>query len=105
MKVSDHYQGKRGEHYTALKQNDPRGHGYAIGFSYFRPYLHESGTMLDFGCGNGGILRLAATVVATADGLDVNPASAEFAKNNGMNIFSSLDELPNSPTYDIIISY
>ena len=77
MKVSEHYRGQRGEHYRALKQSDPSDPGYAVDFAYFRPYLKDSDTILDFGCGNGGILRLAVPLVTRADGLEVNPASRQ----------------------------
>ena len=104
MKISEHYSGERGQHYTALKQSDPTGPGYAVDFAYFRPYLKPSDVLLDFGCGNGGILRLAAQCVARADGVEVNPASAQIARAEGLTVHPSADELPTVPTYDIITS-
>ena len=104
MKISEHYGGERGRQYTALKQSDPTGPGYAVDFAYFRPYLKCSDVLLDFGCGNGGILRLAAQVVARAEGVEVNPASAQIARAQGLNVHSSVEALPTVPTFDIIMS-
>jgi 2-polyprenyl-3-methyl-5-hydroxy-6-metoxy-1,4-benzoquinol methylase len=104
MKVSEHYAGERGEHYTALKQSDPSGPGYAVDFAYLRPYLKPTDTALDFGCGNGGILRLIAQSVQRAEGLEVNPASAAVARAENLTVFPSLDALPREPRYDVITS-
>ena len=104
MKVSEHYRGQRGEHYSALKQSDPSDPGYAVDFAYFRPYLKDSDTILDFGCGNGGILRLAVPLVTRADGLEVNPASRQNSLNEEFMVYASLDDLPLRPTYDVIMS-
>jgi 2-polyprenyl-3-methyl-5-hydroxy-6-metoxy-1,4-benzoquinol methylase len=104
MKVSNHYAGRRGQKYVDEKQTDPFHPGYLIDFEYFKPYLDAKSVVLDFGCGNGGILRLIANHVARADGLEVNPAAAGKARGQGLTVFSSLTELPNEPTYDVIIS-
>jgi 2-polyprenyl-3-methyl-5-hydroxy-6-metoxy-1,4-benzoquinol methylase len=104
MKISERYVGSSGENYTTLKQSDPLNRGYEIDFQYFRPYLAREDAVLDFGCGNGGILRLIAKHVARADGLEVNPASAALARESRAKIYSSLDELPASATYDVITS-
>ena len=104
MKISEYYVGARGQNYTAQKQSDPLGRGYAIDFEYFRPYLKTTDVVLDFGCGNGGILRLVAKAVHHADGLEVNPASATIARQQGLTVLSSIEELPKQPTYDVIVS-
>jgi 2-polyprenyl-3-methyl-5-hydroxy-6-metoxy-1,4-benzoquinol methylase len=103
MKVSAHYIGARGENYAVQKQHDPLCMGYAIDYEYFRSYLKESDVVLDFGCGNGGILRLVAKTVRHADGLEVNSASAAIARQQGLTVFSSIEDLPKR-TYDVIVS-
>src|SRR5688500_12553197 len=104
MKLSDIYDGSKGLEYTVLKQGDPFGRGYQIDFEYFLPYLTQRDFVLDFGCGNGGILRLIGQHVARADGLEVNLASAAIARDSNAKIYSCLDELPSSPIYDAITS-
>lgn len=104
MKTSEHYAGARGEQYAAQKQNDPLNPGYAIDFAYFRPYLKEADVVLDFGCGNGGILRLIAPMVRHAEGLEVNPASASMARAQQLTVFSSFEALAREPRYDVIVS-
>ena len=104
MKTSEHYAGARGEHYAAQKQSDPLNPGYAIDFTYFRPYLKGTDVVLDFGCGNGGILRLIAQMVQQAEGLEVNPASASIARVQQLTVFSSFDALAHEPRYDVIVS-
>jgi 2-polyprenyl-3-methyl-5-hydroxy-6-metoxy-1,4-benzoquinol methylase len=104
VKTSQHYAGPPGEQYAAQKQSDPLNPGYAIDFAYFRPYLKRTDIVLDFGCGNGGILRLIAQVVQQAEGLEVNPASAAMARVQQLTVFSSFDALVREPRYDIIVS-
>ncbi|MBA3960654.1 MAG: class I SAM-dependent methyltransferase [Chthoniobacterales bacterium] len=104
MKVSDHYTGGRGEKYTRQKQADPFGIGYEIDYEYFRPYLEKRDVVLDFGCGNGGILRLVSRTVSRADGLEVNPSSASLAREQNLIVFSALSEIPADIIYDVIIS-
>jgi len=104
VKTSEHYAGARGEHYAAQKQSDPLNPGYAIDFTYFRPYLKGTDVVLDFGCGNGGILRLIAQMVQQAEGLEVNAASASIARAQQLTVFSSFDALLHEPRYDVIVS-
>ena len=103
--VSQHYQGRKGSEYVHHLA-DAMSPGYALNFRYFRPYLNRSQLCLDFGCGNGGMLRLVREHVARADGLEVNPAAAAIAVEaaGGGTIYHSIDELPPGPTYDVVVS-
>lgn len=104
MSISKHYQGEGGQAYTQHRQDDPFNYGYEVDFEYFRPYLKGNNAVLDFGCGNGGILRLAAREVTVADGLEVNDAAGEIARRQGLNVFSSLSKLPAGRLYDAVFS-
>ena len=104
MSISEHYAGKRGQAYAASKQADPFGRGYAIDFEFFRPYLKSADMVLDFGCGNGGILRYVAQQTREAHGLEVNAAAVAMARAQNLTVFSSLQDLPNEPRYDVIVS-
>lgn len=102
--ISDHYLGGSGRAYQAARQTDPRDHGYAVDFEYFRPYLHATDVVLDFGCGNGGILRHIQPLVARIDGVEVNPAVRAIAEESGAAIYSHLDQVPSNNRYDVVFS-
>lgn len=102
--VSAHYQGERGVRYQGYHQAVPNHAGYALNLRYFEPYLKPTDVVLDFGCGNGGMLRLLQQRVARADGLEVNPAAAALARESGACIYDALDALPTTPTYDVVVS-
>src|SRR5262245_51681506 len=102
--VSSHYRGEAGARYTERYQSDPLHIGYQLNFEYFRPHLKSSDRVLDFGCGNGGMLRLLAKHVRSAEGLEVNPHSFELARGSGCVVYSDFDQLPPGPIYDAIVS-
>ena len=102
--VSSHYQGEAGKEYVRQRQHSPGWPGYAINLASFQPYLNRAQTVLDFGCGNGGMLRLLPPLVARADGLEVNPAARELALQTGQKVYATLEELPTEPTYDVVVS-
>ena len=102
--VSTHYKGDRGARYVACRQSDPHHPGYELDFAYFKPYLKRSDVVLDFGCGNGGMLRLVNEHVQRADGLEVNTHAASIARSLGFDVYHSLDELPRTPVYDAVVS-
>ena len=102
--VSNHYKDDAGQRYVLHHQADPYRFGYELNFNYFKPYLKSTDTVLDFGCGNGGMLRLIQQVVQRAEGLEVNPFAREIVQSMGLTILSSLDELPLGPVYDVVVS-
>jgi len=102
--VSTHYTGDAGKEYVKQRQHNPNWPGYGINLESFKPYLNKSQITLDFGCGNGGMLRLLPPLVARADGLEVNPAAREVAQGFGQKVYASLDELPETPTYDLVVT-
>lgn len=104
MSVSTHYQGDAGSLYARHYQTDPYLLGYKINFEYFKPHLRVTDRALDFGCGNGGMLRLLSQSVRQAEGLEVNPQAASIARGLGLRVYQSMDELPAGSVYDAIIS-
>lgn len=101
-KVSDHY-ARDGARYTAERQSDPSHLGYQLNLEFFLPHLKQTDRVLDFGCGNGGMLRLLPAHVSGATGLEVNPHSRALASTGGLEVFGDIDQLPNS-AFDVIIS-
>lgn len=102
--VSAHYRGDAGERYVRERQADPDLVGYDVDLRYFLPHLLPVDVVLDFGCGNGGMLRLIAPLVRTAEGLEVNPHAARLADRFGHRIYAGLAELPDVPYFDVVLS-
>lgn len=103
-KVSTHYEGESGRVYADSKQLNPNEVGYSLNFEYFKSYLKPTDSVLDFGCGNGGMLMHIKRACATAAGLEVNAVAREIALKQGLTIFASIDEIPIVPTYDVVTS-
>jgi SAM-dependent methyltransferase len=87
-----------------MQLSDVNWLGYAIDANSFRPYMQQDDYLLDFGCGNGGMLRELSRHVKEAEGLEVNPASRALALATGLRIYSCLSELPGLPTYHKVVS-
>src|SRR5208282_4416828 len=103
-KVSVQYLGTTGQEYFRSRLEDPLHLGYSLNSLHFTPYLKPGDRILDFGCGNGGLLRHLSRHVAVAHGLEVNPAPRALAVASGATIFASLDELPSDAVYDAIVT-
>ena len=87
-----------------MRQSNHADPGYAIDFEYFRPFFKRESIVLDFGCGNGGILSHVAKVVAGVDGVEVNPKARSIAEKTGMQIYPNIESIPNVTKYDIVFS-
>jgi 2-polyprenyl-3-methyl-5-hydroxy-6-metoxy-1,4-benzoquinol methylase len=104
LQVSNHYKGTAGAHYVDMRQRDQSHIGYTLDFKYFKPFLKSTDCVLDFGCGNGGMLRLIAQHVRRAEGVEVNATAAEIARSSGLTVHSSLEALPQDALYDVVVS-
>lgn len=104
MKISPHYLGERGAAYLTARLGDPHHQGYALNAEHFLPYLSSADRLLDFGCGNGGMLRVLQQHVGAATGVEVNPAARNLAAESGLEVFGSLDELPEEQAFDVVVS-
>jgi SAM-dependent methyltransferase len=102
--VSAHYLGEQGQVYECLVHpdiNDPR---YEYDFSYFKPFIRKTDSVLDFGCSNGGILKYARLAAGKAEGLEVNEYAANLARGLGFTVYPDLVSLPSGPEFDVIYS-
>jgi SAM-dependent methyltransferase len=102
--VSSRYTGNRGAQYTAERQSSPASLGYQLNLEYFLPHLRRDDRVLDFGCGNGGMLRLLRPHVKEAEGLEVNPNSAALARESGLTVYGKLADLPPERPYTVVLS-
>lgn len=67
----------------------------------FAEHINPSDSVLDFGCGGGYLLKNLAC--ARKCGVEINPVAANIARENGVECYSSLDNIPNS-SINVIIS-
>jgi SAM-dependent methyltransferase len=69
--------------------------------SKFRDYISSDSRVLDFGCGGGFLLKNLNC--SKRVGVEVNPAAVEFARKNGIEVFSRVADVPDEYV-DVIIS-
>ncbi len=69
--------------------------------SKFIEFINADSKVLDFGCGGGYLLKNISCKKKV--GVEVNPSAVEIAKKNGVEVFGSVREVPD--TYvDVVIS-
>jgi SAM-dependent methyltransferase len=68
----------------------------------FLPYVKESDTVLEFGCGGGYLLRHLRC--NRRIGVEINQSAREAALKNGIEVFESTDKIPVNVVADKIIS-
>lgn len=69
--------------------------------SKFEEYITPDSVVLDFGCGGGFLLK--NLVCRKRIGVEVNPLAAETARKNAIEVYGSVEEVPDS-SIDVIIS-
>jgi SAM-dependent methyltransferase len=69
--------------------------------SKFVAYISSSSRVLDFGCGGGFLLKNIKC--SKRVGVEVNPAAADIARKNGIEVFNGVGEVPDEYV-DVIIS-
>jgi len=67
----------------------------------FRSYILPGNDVLDFGCGGG--YMLANLNCAKKYGVEINASARVVAKENGIDVRASLDEMPTA-SIDVVIS-
>jgi SAM-dependent methyltransferase len=67
----------------------------------FRQFVSPDDTVLDFGCGGGFVLRNLDC--RRRLGVDINPSAREHAKSQGVEVFESVEQLPEQ-VIDVVIS-
>lgn len=100
--VPRHYMGKSGDDYylhrRARRAPDVQQYSARI----FRPYISQSDTVLDFGCGTGGILR--NIVCGRRLGVEINVASVAEARDAGLAVYSDLTQIATESA-DVAITH
>jgi SAM-dependent methyltransferase len=99
-RISPKYTGAKGLRYSSWQLGSTSGLAEEKA-RRFRPFVASSATVLDFGCGGGDILTRVSC--ARRIGVEANPFSADSARRAGIEVVSSLDEIP-ADTVDVVIS-
>ncbi len=89
---SGHYLGTEGESYFRWQQVSGDVGGL-INARSFQKYIGEQDCVLDFGCGGGFLLKNLSC--GRRLGVEINPATSLVARNNGIECFADLSELPD----------
>lgn len=67
----------------------------------FIEYISENDDVLDFGCGSGFLLK--GLKCKRKIGIEINPSAMECAKNNGVEVYNNINDIPDE-CVDVIIS-
>jgi SAM-dependent methyltransferase len=96
------YEGDQGETYLQHRKSSLSDHVQGLRASVFKDLGAPDRTILDFGCGSGGILsRLEAR---ERIGIEIGSAAAQLARQAGIRVFTSLEEGLDD-TADVVISF
>lgn len=105
VKVSAHYAGGQGEAYASGEYWSNLDHpSFRFEADFFAPYVDPSHSVLDFGCGNGGLMNALRARVASIEGLEVNQAAARTGREAGFTVYDGIGSIPAEKTYDRILS-
>jgi len=89
---SAHYLGSEGEFYFRWQQRSGDD-GAIVNGRNFQKYISAQDCVLDFGCGGGFLSKNLSC--GRRLGVEINPAARLVAKNNGIECFAELAELPD----------
>ena len=67
----------------------------------FSDYISKEDAVLDFGCGGGFLLKNMSCKKRV--GVEINPAAADKAKTNGVEVYKSVEDVPDDYV-DVIVS-
>lgn len=99
---SDIYRGKDGEAYLAQRQSSLSDHVQGLRASLFQDLGDENLTILDFGCGSGGLLsRLKAS---RKIGVEIGESAAALAREAGIEVVPDIAEITDR-SVDVVISF
>ena len=95
-KISKHYDDKYFHWQTSIGE-----FGGWADQSKFVGYISSRSDVLDFGCGGGFLLKEIQCNKKV--GVEINPKAAETARKNGIDVFQSVDDIPDE-YIDVVIS-
>lgn len=96
------YREQAGRTYLEQRKSAASDHVQALRASLFADLTSPTVTMLDFGCGTGGIL--ANLPAGQKIGVEIGSEAAGIARTRGLTVFSSLGEV-ESDSVDLAVSF
>lgn len=102
MDKDELYGGDRGEYYHAQRSSLRSEEAQRERAMFFADVADERVTILDFGCGTGGVL--SSLKAARRIGVEISPFAAKEAKEKLDQVVSDLEEIPNE-SIDVVISF
>ena len=96
------YTGEEGERYLQQRQRAISDASQQLRAKFFAGFTNDQMTVLDFGCGTGGILN--SLPAKQRLGIEIGEAAAEIARKSGVSVFRDLDAIEDD-CIDAAISY
>lgn len=98
---TQHYSGLDGDQYLSQRVTSTSDYNQTLRARLFDSFTTSHDTVLDFGCGTGGVLyRLPA---ARKLGIEIGESAAAIAAEKGLAVFHSLKEVADE-SVDVVIS-
>jgi SAM-dependent methyltransferase len=99
---ASHYSGDAGNAYLQQRQGAASDHNQGLRASLFADLGDAGATVLDFGCGTGGVIsRIAA---GRRIGVEIGEAAGNVARARGIEVHSSLATVADA-SVDVAISF
>lgn len=96
------YTDEDGANYLKYRNNSISDYNQSLRATCFLDLGREDYTILDFGCGTGGIVKRIQA--ARRIGVEIGQSAAGIARLNGVEIYSVLEDVPRK-SVDIAISF
>ncbi len=76
--------------------------GARLGRRSFEKFVADRDTVIDFGCGGGSLLNELRP--ERRIGIEINPHARAYARATGIEVYTTIDELPADLIADVVIS-
>ena len=74
--------------------------------NWLKPYLNQSSSVLEIGCGDGKFINLIKDQVALIEGVELSPPQVRKLRDEGIKCYDTMiDEMEPERTYDIICMF